>query len=225
MRIAFSNLGRGPAVAVPLGLLGVVACLAGLPAAGGCGNSVTAAGGAAATSSIATVSTGSSTTSTAITAVTSTSAVSSQAASMDDASSSTVTTGGGGAGGAGGSGGGAGPGGGGTGGACPMACMFGRMCCEGQCVTPYNDILNCGTCGKQCPGPHPFCNNGTCTSLPICMLSPGQECNVAGAFCCGTFCCTAGQLCCDVDSPVDMMNPQCSDPVDGTCPQGCPGCP
>jgi hypothetical protein len=92
-------------------------------------------------------------------------------------------------------------------------------------VATYNDVDNCGACGNKCTGANPYCDNGTCGSLPACMLPAGTTCNAAGAFCCGTFCCTGGQLCCTVDSNVAMVNPQCADPVNGTCPIGCPGCP
>jgi hypothetical protein len=57
------------------------------------------------------------------------------------------------------------------------------------------------------------------------MLPPGQECNAVGAECCGTYCCPAGQICCNVVSNVFMTNPQCAVPVNGTCPKGCYGCP
>jgi hypothetical protein len=53
----------------------------------------------------------------------------------------------------------------------------------------------------------------------------GTTCNGANQLCCGTFCCTGGQICCTIASNVPVMSPQCLDPVNGTCPLGCPGCP
>jgi hypothetical protein len=103
--------------------------------------------------------------------------------------------------------------------------MLSEKCCDGTCAATYNDINNCGSCGNKCTGANPYCDNGTCGSLPACMLKPGQECNAIGAFCCGDHCCAAGQLCCNVDSNLPQDNPQCEEPVNGTCPIGCPGCP
>jgi hypothetical protein len=106
---------------------------------------------------------------------------------------------------------------------CGPACsLLSEMCCQGQCVATYNDPHNCGGCGNQCMGATPFCDNGNCAPPPVCM-APAPGCN--GGTCCGTFCCTAGQICCNVESNLPMMNPQCVDPVNGTCPIGCPGCP
>jgi hypothetical protein len=76
-----------------------------------------------------------------------------------------------------------------------------------------------------CSGTTPFCNNGHCVALPACMLPLGAECNIAGAHCCGTFCCTAQQICCNVTSNLPMTNPQCVTPENGTCPKGAPGTP
>jgi hypothetical protein len=113
-----------------------------------------------------------------------------------------------GAGGSGGSGGGA---------VCTVACTTGFTCCNGTCINPNNDILNCGVCGHACDGPTPFCN-GACVTPPC----TGAACSNP-AFCCGDQCCNAGQLCCDVPGPVER-GPLCTDPVDGTCPKGCPAC-
>jgi len=102
---------------------------------------------------------------------------------------------------------------------CSPACRLGFTCCNGQCVNDKNDILNCGMCGRVCTGSHPYCNNGTCGTPPCNgVLCPVSE------FCCGTQCCTQGDLCCDVPGPI-LTGPHCTAPVNGTCPVGCPLCP
>jgi len=113
--------------------------------------------------------------------------------------------------------GGAGTGGVGGGSVCTTACLRGFICCDGACVNPNNDILNCGGCGQSCTGPAPFCS-GTCGMAPCSMASCANQ-----ALCCGDQCCGAGQLCCNVPGPVDT-GPRCTDPVAGTCPKGCPEC-
>jgi hypothetical protein len=99
------------------------------------------------------------------------------------------------------------------------SCNLGYTLCNGNCVNTGNDILNCHSCGTVCPGPNPYCDNGTCTTAPC----DGGACQ-GGMFCCGSSCCNAGQLCCDVPSNIPT-SPQCTDPVMGTCPVGCPVCP
>jgi hypothetical protein len=91
--------------------------------------------------------------------------------------------------------------------------------CNGYCVNEGNDIHNCGGCGIVCQDTNPYCDNGHCTTAPC----DGGACG-NGMFCCGSECCTAGQLCCDVPSNVPSF-PKCTDPVNGTCPAGCPICP
>jgi hypothetical protein len=108
-----------------------------------------------------------------------------------------------------------------SGGNCnPSTCMPGFICCGGGCVNPQNDILNCGNCTIKCTGPHPYCDKGTCAALPPCSgtLCPSPE------FCCGDKCCNPGELCCDVPGPVALPFPQCTTPVNGTCPGGCTAC-
>lgn len=105
------------------------------------------------------------------------------------------------AGGAGGSpAGGAGTAGSGD---CPEPCMpSGTTCCDGRCVNLGNDPNNCGGCGTSCGGDTPYCA-GTCQAAPC---DP----------------CEAGQICCLI-----MAGPwfeECTEPVDGTCPVGCPEC-
>jgi hypothetical protein len=91
-------------------------------------------------------------------------------------------------------------------------------CCNGVCVNTRNDILKCGGCNTPCAGADPYCANGTCDTPPCGTTS------CMGAPCCGTQCCSAGQLCCFIDGGPGTL--QCSDPVLGTCPQGCiSGCP
>jgi hypothetical protein len=99
------------------------------------------------------------------------------------------------------------------------------MCCQGVCRATYNDPQNCGGCGVVCSGSTPFCNNGQCSAPPACTLPPPAECNLAGTHCCGTFCCTKDQMCCNVASNLVTKNPQCVAPVNGTCPLGSPGTP
>jgi hypothetical protein len=116
-----------------------------------------------------------------------------------------------------GGGGGAGTGGAGGGSVCTTTCLSGFICCDGACVNPNNDILNCRECGRACSGPAPFCN-GTCGTAP-CSRAPCPDQTI----CCSDQCCGAGQLCCNVPGPVDT-GPRCTDPVGGTCPKGCPEC-
>ncbi len=112
---------------------------------------------------------------------------------------------------------GGGGGAGGRSGDCNPPCGTGLLCCAGKCVNAANDILNCGSCGNTCAQQHPFCDQGTCEDAPC----KGAACTV-NAFCCGTNCCGLNQLCCVV--PVGPVGPpQCTDPVDGTCPPGNPG--
>src|SRR5262249_53493350 len=40
--------------------------------------------------------------------------------------------------------------------------------------------------------------------------------------CCGSSCCGGGKLCCMVNQGDSAL--QCADPVNGTCPVGCPAC-
>jgi hypothetical protein len=128
------------------------------------------------------------------------------------------TSGGGGTGGAVGTGGGSGAGG-------RKSCQGdtdcqGFKCCGGFCVNAGHDILNCGSCGNTCTGAHPFCANGTCQSGWPCS-SVGATCDV-GATCCGGQCCTGTQICCTVAQGPSVTS--CFEPVNGTCPLGCPTC-
>ena len=108
---------------------------------------------------------------------------------------------------------------GGTGSAgCSTDCTTqGLTCCDGRCVNTGNDPDNCGACGTVCSGAASFCN-GTCTA-PTCDAATSCA---AGETCCGSSCCSGEQMCCLI-----MQGPwstQCTDPVDGTCPVGCPLC-
>ena len=107
-----------------------------------------------------------------------------------------------------------------SGAVCEPPCDVGRKCCNGACVNPTNDIHNCGQCGNVCGGAHPFCNGSTCGDPPCSSgtACPGTE------FCCASQCCAEGTLCCQVPSGV-VTGPQCTTPVNGTCPQGCDLCP
>ena len=102
---------------------------------------------------------------------------------------------------------------------CPMSCDTLLTCCDGACVYPQNDILNCGHCGTVCPRPSPFCHLGTCSTPPC---TNGQPCN---GTCCQGACCPPGQLCCEVNRGGPSGGPACTPPTDGgTCPIGCPAC-
>jgi hypothetical protein len=111
-----------------------------------------------------------------------------------------------------------GAGGSGTG-DCAPECEVGFLCCDGACINPANDILNCGGCGATCDQDQPFCDDGTCGSAPC---DAGAPVCLATQFCCGSNCCELDQLCCVVQAgPVGP--PSCYDPVGGTCPKGNPG--
>ena len=105
-----------------------------------------------------------------------------------------------------------------TGGGCGDCGGF--TCCGTSCINKNNDIKNCGSCNNICPGPNPYCDNGTCGKPPC---SAGSICE-AGELCCGTKCCKTGELCCAVPGPIEM-GPSCAPPTsDGTCAKGCLGC-
>lgn len=107
----------------------------------------------------------------------------------------------------------------GGGGDCMPACGVGLECCNGACINPNNDILNCGGCGAAtCPGPNPFCNNGVCAQAPC---DPNTVCTGIQS-CCGSSCCMMGMLCCVVPAG-PLGPPTCTAPVNGTCPPGNPG--
>jgi hypothetical protein len=111
-----------------------------------------------------------------------------------------------------------GTGGGGSGECSENCASSGLECCEGRCANTGNDPANCGACGTQCSGATSYCNSGTCVEPPC---DSGTTC-AAGETCCGMTCCTGAQLCCLI-----MGGPwytECADPVDGTCPVGCPLC-
>jgi hypothetical protein len=93
-----------------------------------------------------------------------------------------------------------------------------RDCCNGACVNPNNDPLNCGACGTRCTGATSYCNGGQCTA-PECNQDAGA-CGT-GTTCCGTSCCGADEDCCSVEGPISGPPPVCHKKDAGTCPQGC----
>ncbi|HLK39275.1 MAG TPA: tail fiber domain-containing protein [Polyangiaceae bacterium] len=115
------------------------------------------------------------------------------------------------------SGGGSGSSSGGAG--CDASCGAGRSCCSDKCVNPTNDPLNCGSCGKKCDS-GTYCTGGSCRAIP-CVADASSCSN--GATCCGTSCCAGGQLCCELEGPVQALYPTCYTPTASqpTCPQGC----
>lgn len=108
-------------------------------------------------------------------------------------------------------------GGGSSGADCEPGCQIGISCCDGECVNLANDINNCGACGVVCEGDSPYCAGSTCEVAPC----TGDSCG-AGETCCGSECCGAGELCCLVNQGPSVLG--CFEPVNGTCPQGCPNC-
>lgn len=94
----------------------------------------------------------------------------------------------------------------------------GFVCCHGSCVNTLNDVQHCGDCDVPCEGDFPHCASGVCGEPPC---ADAGACSEAGS-CCGSSCCAVGQLCCEVN--VGPATLSCSDPIDGTCPKGCPEC-
>ena len=116
------------------------------------------------------------------------------------------------------SGGGSSGGGSGVGSDCDASCGAGRLCCNGRCVNPTNDPVNCGACDIKCDA-GTYCN-GSCKSIP-CAAEGGSCAN--GGTCCGTSCCSTGQLCCQEEGPVGTIYPSCFTPTASqpTCAPGC----
>jgi hypothetical protein len=80
-------------------------------------------------------------------------------------------------------------------------CPSGQSLCGNKCVSLKSDSLNCGTCGKNCPGAQ-RCNNGTC-GCPAAQphACPGDVCLPADQCCanemkCGDGSCVLNTACC-----------------------------
>lgn len=103
------------------------------------------------------------------------------------------------------------------GGSCVPSCGPERTCCGGKCINPTNDPTNCGTCGVQCKGATPYCE-GTCKPTPC----EREASSCTNGLCCGSECCSSGQICCNPQGPLDR-GPVCYTPTGDTptCPQGC----
>jgi hypothetical protein len=106
----------------------------------------------------------------------------------------------------------------GSGAGCDASCGLSRACCNGKCVNLSNDPFNCGGCNVIC-GAGTYCN-GACSPIPC--GNDGGSCHM-GETCCGTSCCTPGQLCCQGSGPVVTPDPTCFTPTasETTCPPGC----
>jgi hypothetical protein len=91
------------------------------------------------------------------------------------------------------------------------------MCCNGKCANLVNDPTNCGACGTRCEGATPYCE-GTCKAAPC----ERDSATCANGSCCGSECCSQGQLCCNPQGPLDR-GPVCYTPTaeQPTCPPGC----
>ena len=109
---------------------------------------------------------------------------------------------------------------GGTAGAgCGVECTGrGFICCGEQCVNPYNDHRNCGTCGNVCGDGNATCTDGNCAP-PVC--ADDIVC-IGTTYCCGDTCCEIGRVCCAVPGPVGVSH-SCID-YEETCPRGCLDC-
>jgi hypothetical protein len=107
-----------------------------------------------------------------------------------------------------------------SGGGCSPACTQGLACCGGACVNTGNDPHNCGTCGTVCQDPTPYCA-GSCKPVPC--EQDAAACVGVGT-CCGTGCCTQGQICCQLEEGPWVT--QCVAPTSpqNSCPVGCPEC-
>lgn len=104
------------------------------------------------------------------------------------------------------------------GGGCAAPCGVGRLCCNGACVNTANNPDHCGGCDVTC-GAGTYCN-GSCQPIPC---SSGQGNCRGGTTCCGSSCCTPGQICCQQEGPVGGIGPTCYTPTASqpTCAPGC----
>jgi hypothetical protein len=184
--------------ALGLAAAGLLGCSGDVSGVGGNGNG--GQGGTAGTSAM-TTGTGASTTSTSTTGTTSTGTSTTGTGTTTSTGTGTSTTG--------------------TGMGCGMCDPAYFACCGAVCANLQNDHLNCGACGKVCPGPTPYCSGGVC-GKPPCSIANGCS---GGATCCDSVCCNSGELCCDVQLGGPVSGPSCQKPTnEGSCPLGCPGC-
>jgi len=114
------------------------------------------------------------------------------------------------------------------------ACPAGQSLCDGRCLDPLADPMNCGACGARCPATTPACMCGACFGscatgfLTCCRPTAGT-----GAVCadprtsdehcgrCGARC-AAGTRC--VDGACESSLADC-DPAHTTCDARPPTCP
>jgi Chaperone of endosialidase/Stigma-specific protein, Stig1 len=120
-------------------------------------------------------------------------------------------------------------------GGCSQACDFsnsGLTCCNGQCRNLHNDPRNCGGCGVTCSDTAPFCG-GHCEEQPcdrsnVPSLTPAAPLGDVAACdaksCCGSYCCSPGQICCALSANPQGIGCYTLQPGENSCPVGCPEC-
>ncbi|MEE2901751.1 MAG: hypothetical protein VYC39_05445 [Myxococcota bacterium] len=98
--------------------------------------------------------------------------------------------------------------------------------CDGNCVDLSNDILHCGSCGKECPA-GAVCTNGECRCPGAnAVICDGQcvdldrdlnHCGVCGKTCPVSSICNSGECRCAASGDEcawNCLNSGCDDPID-----------